>query len=193
MEQPQQQQPQTPRDVKWTSPEILGEIVLLAIVFGFAVYYIAELPRLPWAGRHLPIITIAVTTPFWLWRVRTLFLRKKWLQSGAIMDLGFRFGDDPVGERRRAVQYVSAVATLFIGLWVFGFHIFLPLWVMGYMFLFHKGKLNPLIIVIIGVAFEGLLLGVHDYIIDVPWPQPLFWRMIGVDYLFNDWPISETY
>jgi hypothetical protein len=60
-----------------------------------------------------------------------------------------------------------------------------------YLFLF--AKMNPIRVVLIGVAFEGLLLGVHDFIIDVPWPEPLFFRLIQIEYVFNDWPISDTY
>ena len=179
------------RDISWRSPEILGEVVLLAVVLGFAIAFILELPGLKMPGRYLPIITIAFATPFWIIRVKTLFERKKALQSGLIMDLGFRFGGDPTAEKRRAIRYIAAVAALFLSVWFVGFHIALPVWVMTYLFLFARVK--PIIILIIGAAFEGLLLGVHDFIIDVPWPEPVFWRVIGIEYLFNDWPIDDTF
>lgn len=192
MEQPQQQPEQQPRDVKWTSPEILGEVFLLAIVLIFAITYLVELPGLRMPARWLPIITIAFATPFFIIRVRTLMQRKKWLQGGQIMDLGFRFGGDPAAERRRAARYVAAVGVLFLGLGLIGFHIFLPLWVMAYLFIFQK-RMNIIAILIIGVAFEGFLLGVHDFIIDVLWPEPWLWQWLGIEYVFNDWPIDDTY
>lgn len=188
--QPEEQEA-THRDISWRSPEILGEVVLLAIVLGFAIAFLFELPGLRMPGRYLPMITIAFAAPFWLIRVKTLFERKKALQSGLIMDLGFRFGGDPAAEKRRAIRYISAVAVLFLSVWFVGFHIALPVWVMTYLFLFARVK--PIIILIIGAAFEGLLLGVHDFIIDVPWPEPVFWRIIGVEYLFNEWPIDDTF
>ena len=193
MEQPQEQTEGAPRQVRWTSPEIVGEVILLVVVLIFAITYAVELQKLKWSGRYLPLVTIIFAAPFWFIRIKALIDRKRYLQkTGAIMDLGFRFGGDPIAERRRAVQYTAAVATLFIGLWLFGFHIFLPLWVMAYLFIFQK-KVNPLIIIMIGAAFEGMLLGVQDFIIDVLWPQPQFFQWIGVDYVFNDWPISDTY
>ncbi len=181
----------THRVISWRSPEILGEVILLSVVLIFAITYLLELPGLKPAGRYLPIITLIFAAPFWLIRVRSLFDRKKALQAGAIMDLGFRFGGDSVAEKRRAVRFIASVAALFLGVWVFGFHLALPIWVMTYLFLFAKAK--PIVILIIGIAFEGLLLGVHDFIIDVPWPEPLFWRLIGVEYLFNNWPINDTF
>jgi hypothetical protein len=186
-----EEQAQTHRDVSWRSPEILGEVVLLAIVFFFAVAYLFELPGLKMPARYLPIITIIFAAPFWVIRVKSLFNRKKALQGGLIMDLGFRFGGDPAAEKRRAIRYIGSVAIFFLSVWLFGFHIALPVWVMTYLFVF--GKVNPLIILIIGASFEGLLLGVHDFIIDVPWPEPLVWRWIGVEYLFNTWPIDDTF
>ena len=179
------------QDVSWRSPEIIGEVILLAIVFFLAAYYIWEMKDLKVPARWLPGITIVFATPFWIMRLRALVQRKHALEKGQIMDLGFRFGGDPVAERRRALRYIGAVAVFFLSAWVFGFHITLPLWVMSYLFLF--AGLKPRVILIIGAAFEGLLLGVHDFIIDVPWPEPLFFRLIQVEYFFNDWPISDTF
>ncbi len=181
----------TTRQISWRSPEIVGEVILLGVVFLFAVVYLLEMPGLKVAGRYLPAITIIFATPFWLIRVKSLFDRKKALQRGQIMDLGFRFGGDPIAEKRRAIRYIAAIGVLFLSVWAIGFHLALPLWVMTYLFIF--AKVRPLIILIIGIAFEGLLLGVHDYIIDVPWPEPLLWRAFGIDYLFNYWPIDDTF
>jgi hypothetical protein len=188
--QPEEQPPKH-RDISWRSPEILGELILLVVVLLFAVTYLFELRDLKPAGRYLPIVTLIFAAPFWFIRVKTLFDRKKALQGGQIMDLGFRFGGDPAAEKRRAIRFIASVGALFLGVWLIGFHLALPIWVMTYLFLFAKVK--PIVILIIGIAFESLLLGVHDFIIDVPWPEPVFWRIINVEYLFNDWPIDDTF
>jgi len=188
--QPEEQN-SSERKISFRSPEILGEVILLAIVLFLAIAYIIEMPGLKMPGRYLPIITIAFVAPFWVIRVKSLFERKKALEAGQIMDLGFRFGGDPVAEKRRAVRYIASVGLFFVAVWILGFHIALPIWVMTYLFIFARVK--PIIILMIGAAFEGLLLGIHDFIIDVPWPEPLLWRAIGVDYLFNTWPIDDTY
>jgi hypothetical protein len=179
------------REISWRSPEILGEIVLLVLVLLLAITYLIEMPGLKMAGRYLPIVTLLFAAPFWFIRVKSLFERKRLLQGGQIMDLGFRFGGDPVAEKRRAVRFITAVAVLFLSVWALGFHLALPIWLVAYLLLFAKVK--PIVVLLIAVFFEGLLLGVHDFIINVPWPEPLLWRAIGVDYLFNEWPISGTY
>jgi hypothetical protein len=188
--QPEEQEA-THRQISWRSPEILGEAVLLLIVLGLAITYIYEMTRFGMPGRYLPIVTLTFVTPFWLIRVRTLFQRKKLLEAGSIMDLGFRFSGDAAPEKRRAFRYVVSVAALFISIWLVGFHLALPIWVMTYLFLFAKIKLW--VIPIIGACFVAFMLGVHDFIIDVPWPEPVLWRLVGVEYLFNYWPIDDTY
>jgi hypothetical protein len=179
------------REISWRSPEILGEAVLLGVVLLLAITYLVEMPGLKMAGRYLPIVTLIFAAPFWFIRVKTLFDRKRLLEAGQIMDLGFRFGGNAVAEKRRAIRFITAVAVLFLSIWALGFHLALPIWVVTYLFLFAKVK--PIAVLLIALAFEGLLLGVHDFIINVPWPEPLLWRMIGVEYLFNEWPVSGTY
>jgi hypothetical protein len=179
------------REISWRSPEILGEVVLLGVVLLLAITYIIEMPGLKMGGRYLPIVTLIFVTPFWVIRVKALFERKRLLQGGQIMDLGFRFGGNPVAEKRRAIRFITAVAALFLSIWLLGFHLALPIWVVTYLLLFAKAK--PIVVLVIAIAFEGLLLGVHDFIINVPWPEPLLWQWVGIDYLFNEWPISGTY
>jgi hypothetical protein len=179
------------REISWRSPEILGEAVLLGVVLLLAITSLVEMPGLKMAGRYLPIVTLIFAAPFWFIRVKTLFDRKRLLEAGQIMDLGFRFGGNAVAEKRRAIRFITAVAVLFLSIWALGFHLALPIWVVTYLFLFAKVK--PIAVLLIALAFEGLLLGVHDFIINVPWPEPLLWRMIGVEYLFNEWPVSGTY
>jgi hypothetical protein len=179
------------RQVSWRSPEILGEVVLLLVVLLLAITYLLEMPGLKMAGRYLPIVTLVFAAPFWFIRVKTLFDRKRLLERGQIMDLGFRFGGNAVDEKRRAIRFTSAVGALFLSIWLLGFHLALPIWLVTYLVLFAKVK--PVVVLLVALAFEGLLLGVHDFIINVPWPEPLIWRVIGVDYLFNEWPISGTY
>lgn len=179
------------REISWRSPEILGEVVLLGVVLLLAITYIIEMPGIKMAGRYLPMVTLIFVAPFWVIRVKTLFDRKRLLQGGQIMDLGFRFGGNPVAEKRRAIRFITAVAALFLSIWLLGFHLALPIWVVTYLLLFSKAK--PIVVLVIAMAFEGLLLGVHDFIINVPWPEPLLWQWVGIDYLFNEWPISGTY
>ena len=178
------------REISWRSPEIFGELVLLAVVFGLAVVFLSEIRDWPKPARWLPLIAIGSSAPFWVMRLFIVLGRKKALEAGAIMDLGFRLGENPDAERRRSILFVLSVGALFIGVWALGFHIGLPLWVMLYLWVYSKTP--SLIVVLIGAAFEGFLLGILDYIVNVEWFEPLFFRLISVEYPFNTWPISSN-
>jgi hypothetical protein len=179
------------RTISWRSPEILGELFLLGLILVLASVYLSELSGLKEPARWLPLITIGVGAPLWIIRLVTVLGRRKTVEQGMIMDLGFRVGTDPQAERHRAIFFVVAIASLFIGIWLIGFHIWLPFWVVGYLAIYARVHLAVLVVVVVG--FEAFILGITDYILDVVWFEPLLWRLAGVDYLFNTWPISTTF
>ncbi|MXW31125.1 MAG: hypothetical protein F4Z88_10530, partial [Chloroflexi bacterium] len=137
------QQQETHRTVSWKSPEIIGELVLLGLMallmFAFIIslyrppFLEDSLPNIKTPGRWLPMVAIVVGTPLWFIRLYTVLSRRKAIEQGMIMDLGFRLGEDPAGEKRRAALYFGSLLALVIVLWVIGFHIGLPLWVMAYL------------------------------------------------------------
>ena len=62
------QSPDAPRDnapthrkVSWRSPEILGELVLLAVIAVLAIVYVNDITNRV-EGRWLPFITVAIAT-----------------------------------------------------------------------------------------------------------------------------------
>ncbi len=179
------------RTISWRSPEILGELIILGIIFVLAVVYLRELSGLKEPARWLPLITIGVGAPLWTLRLRTVLGRRKTVEQGMIMDLGFRVGVDPGAERRRAIRFVLAIAILYIGIWAVGFHIWLPLWVFVYLVIYANARWRTA--VGIAAGFEVFVLGVPDYVLDVLWFEPLLWRLFSVDYAFNTWPIDGTF
>lgn len=182
-----QQDPEA-RNISWTSPEILGELVLLAFTAGLMIVFLLELPDLSGRrapARWLPILALSLGAPFLVLRLITVFRRKKAMEQGMIMDLGFRSGGDPAGERRRAVLYFVTLFGLFIWVWLIGFHIGLPTWVMGYLAWWARSRW--IIYVPVGIAFEALMVGIQDLILDITWPQPLLFRLFDADYFINDW------
>ncbi len=175
--------PPTHRQISWRSPEILGELVLLAIIAVLAVVYVNDLTNRV-EGRWLPFITVAAATPLWFIRLYTVLSRRKAIEQGMIMDLGFRLGVDPRGEKRRAALYFGTIVALVIVIWLIGFHIGLPLWVIAYLLMWTRTRWYYALLA--GLGFESFIIGILDLTLDIFWFEPLFFRWIGVVYPFSD-------
>ena len=91
------------------------------------------------------------------------------------MDMGFRVSDDPKGEAKRWIRILSAIVVLYLGIWLLGFHISLPLWVFVYMVRFGRAKF--LVAGGMALLFLGLIVGVYDYFIGVVWHDPVLLRL----------------
>lgn len=189
-----QEQPETHRTVSWKSPEIVGELVLLMLMALLMIAFIIslyrppflqdDLPKILLPGRWLPTVVIVVATPLWFIRLYTVLSRRKAIEQGMIMDLGFRLGEDPAGEKRRAALYFGSLVALVLLLWFIGFHIGLPLWVMAYLLFWTRAKWYWALLA--GLGFEAFIIGILDLTLDIFWFEPLFFRWIGVLYPFSD-------
>lgn len=161
---------------KQLTVEIIGEFILLLTVTAFFVYLIVSSFDWPWGARLVPQIAVIIGTPFLILRIIYVFRILFWGRTASvtptqIMDFGFRVSDDPKEEARRWVRILCAIAALYLGIWLVGFHIALPLWVFAYMVWF--GRANILIAAAIALLFVGLIAGVYGELINVPWPDPL--------------------
>ena len=156
--------------------EIVGEMILLAAVAGFFLYLFVPSLDWPWGARLVPQLAVIIGTPFLIIRIIYVLRILFWSRAvgvvtpSQIMDMGFRVGDDPKGEGKRWIRILSAIGVLYLGIWLVGFHIALPLWVFGYMVWF--GKANFFLAGGIALAFLGLIVGVYGYLISVPWHDP---------------------
>ena len=110
--------------------------------------------------------------------------RRKAIEQGMIMDLGFRLGVDPEGEKRRAALYFGTIAALVLLVWLIGFHVGLPLWVIAYLLLWTRAKWHHALLA--GLGFETFIVGILDLTLDIFWFEPLLFRWIGVAYPFSD-------
>ena len=156
--------------------EIIGEIILLLTVTAFFIYLFIPSLNWPWGARLMPQIAIGIGTPFLILRIIYVLRALFWSRTvssvtpSGIMDLGFRVGDDPKGEGKRWIRILSAIAVLYAGIWLVGFHIAMPLWVFVYMVWFGRG--NFFVAGGIALLFLGLIGGVYGHLIRVPWHDP---------------------
>jgi hypothetical protein len=160
--------------------EIIGEFILLSTVTAFFVYLIVPSFDWPWGARLVPQIAVIIGTPFLILRIIYVFHILFWGRTASvtptqIMDFGFRVSGDPKQEARRWVRILCAIAALYLGIWLVGFHIALPVWIFAYMVWF--GRANILIAAAIALLFVGLIAGVYGELINVPWPDPLLFTL----------------
>lgn len=165
----------------WVSLEVLGELVLLAIVALFFGYFLVMSFSWPEGSALLPRIAVVAGAPFWFVRLFTVISRRK-EKAGTIMDLGFTVGADPQAEAKRFARIIGAIAVLIIGIWLIGFHIFVPLWVFGYLVLF--ASIRVWWAAAWGLAFVAFIYSVFDALIVTRWPDPLLFVLFGLDYFF---------
>lgn len=175
---------------KLISWEILGEVILLATVAAFVVYMFLE--SMGWLGGRrwtlgaalTPWISIAITVPFLIIRIAHVVRMGVWarhvpaaVSANAILDVGFRLGADPQAEARRFVRIIVAIGILYLGIWLVGFHITVPLWVFGYMYWY--GNTRPVWSISMGLFFLALVWGLYDYLLDSPWNEPVLFRLFS--------------
>ena len=151
------------------SLEVMGEVILLAIVGGLFIYFFIESFKWPPGSALMPRITIAIGAPFWLYRLIVICLRLT-EPSSQIMDLGFRTGADPKGERERLFRICSYIVGLYLAIWLLGFYIALPAGVFFYVFVY--GRVSWFWSLFLSLMFLALIIGVFDKFLTVTWHNP---------------------
>lgn len=178
---------------RFTSMEFIGEVVLLAAVAAFFIYMYLDSVEwderafewLPWmldwsdGAWRLPRMAVLFGTPFWFWRAYRLF-RAGQSSTSQIMDTGFlETDDDPAVVARRWIQLIGTTAGLLIGVWVFGFHIAIPVYTVLYLVIL--GKVKWYWAVLPAIFFETVIIGIYGYILLAEWGTPVAreWPVIG--------------
>ncbi len=159
------------------SVEVLGEIILLAVVGGLFLYMFIGSFSWPEGSALMPRIAIGLGTPFWVLRLIALVRNARATSSGQIMDLGFRTGADPEGERMRFARICFYILGLYAAVWLVGFHIAIPLGVFFYVLVY--GRAGWIWSTVLGLLFLALIVLVYDRFLNATWHDPpllrLFW------------------
>jgi TctA family transporter len=152
------------------SLETVGEIVLLMTVGAFFAYMLWDSFRWPTGTWLMPRIAILLGIPFWVARIVAL-LRPAADSATQIMDTGFWLGVDPKGEWIRFVQISGWIVLLYLGIWIFGFHLALPIGIFAY--LFYYGRVGWFWSPVVSLAFLALIVGVYDLLLYTTWHEPV--------------------
>ena len=144
-------------------------VIFLGLVFGFFLYRAGEwtylaarLPRLAaWAGVVVLLLFVG----------QALFLRRPGATRN-ILDIGRTHTDVATQViLRRTIKAVATTVGLVLGVWILGFQIGLPGYVLLYMLFFAKvPKWLPFLF---AAAFVALIYGFFDRVIHVTWTDPV--------------------
>jgi hypothetical protein len=152
------------------SLEIVGEAILLICVGAFFGYVLVQSFKWPIGTALMPRIAIIIGVPFLIARVITL-ARHGLKQPDAIMDTGFRLGDDPRREARNFARICTFIVGLYLAIWVFGFHIALPLGMFLYLFFF--ASMGWIGSTVVAASFLAFIVGLYDNVLHISWHEPL--------------------
>ena len=157
---------------KYLSTEFLGEVFLLAFVGWFFFYMLWSSQDWQRGAWLMPRIVVFTGIPFWVWRVVTLFKAQIQSDDGQIMDMGFLSTDVSAKVyRRRWILLLGTTAALLAGVWLFGYHIGIPLYVATYLMIL--GKVKWWVAAGAIVFFETVMVVVYDNILLSEWNTPI--------------------
>ncbi len=162
------------------SYETIGELILLIIVGAFFGYLFYESFDWPLGAALLPRIAVIIGAPFWVFQVISL-LRSRQEGVGRIMDLGFlEIGIDPKAEVTRFIRITGWLIALYLGIWLLGFHLVLPLWIFLYLTIY--GRLRWYWSACFALFFLAMIIGLFDYVMYTQWHKPILLRLLGLDF-----------
>ena len=92
--------------------------------------------------------------------------------AAKIMDLGFDEGDlDRATVLSRTARFVLTTGGLFLGVWIIGFHVAVPIYMVAYLIIY--GKMPWWGAALCALGFEAFMIVMYDMIIRQAWPEPL--------------------
>lgn len=161
----------------WLSIEVLGEVFLLLLSGGLFLYLLIESFRWPdEAAKLMPRLAVAIGAPFWLMRLFAIIRRTKTVAK-EIMDVGFRIGMDPEAEIARFTRICLFILTLYLSIWLVGFHVALPIGISLYVLIY--GRAGWLLSSIIGLGFLAVIVGLYDLVLHTAWHKAIVARLLG--------------
>jgi len=164
---------------------LLVEFFVLLLLLGIFVFMWIEsadwplgaalFPRVAAALGALAIIAFATQLA---WRLRN----SETVVEGRILDLQWSTGDtDARTLKKRALIIMASIGALWLGVWLLGFHVAIPLYLFSQLVLL--GNCRWWSATLVALAALGIIVGVYDELLQVSWNQPAIpalWRELTI-------------
>jgi hypothetical protein len=158
------------------SPNLIFGLILAAI----CIYFLWASLKWPSGAALLPrtasVFGLVMLVGYGVSSVRDA---KSGKVQGRILDVGRleTAEGDHQAVRGRLIIAIGSILALVLGLWVLGFHIAIPVYLLAY--LIFIGKVPWWRAVLAAVIFELILVGLYDNVIHVSWNETLLDRLLG--------------
>lgn len=159
------------------SLEVVGEVVLLMGIAAFFGYMFVESLNWGKGAALLPRIIILLGLPFWVLRIMAIARQSRPKSSAQIMDTGFYIDQDPRAALAGFIRISGFIVLLYLGIWLFGFHVALPVGMFFYLYIY--GKMGWFGSALAGLIFLAIIVGVYDYVLRFHWDTPVILRLIS--------------
>jgi hypothetical protein len=161
------------------------EFVVLLLLLGIFIFMWVEsahwplgaalFPRVAAVLGALAIIAFAIQL---VWRLRS----SATVVEGRILDLQWSTGDtDARTLKKRAFVIVASIGGLWLGVWLLGFHVAIPVYLFSQLVLL--GNCRWWSATLVALAGLAIIIGVYDKLLQVSWNQPAIlalWRELTV-------------
>lgn len=161
------------------SLEVGGELLLLILVTAFFVYMLVDSMRWKLGASIIPWFAIALGTPFLMLRFLSILRPARGSLAGPatqIMDIGFGTSSDGQA-KQRLIRIVGHILLLYVGIWLVGFHVALPILTGLYLYIY--GRAGLLWSIVVALLFLALIVGVYDELLHARWHEPLIPSLLG--------------
>lgn len=158
--------------------DVVGEALFLLLVLVAFVYLLVVSRGWPLSAALLPTLAAGTGLPLLLVHIYRRF-RTVSGPTRQILDIGFtEEGLTSQQVRARTVQMLGSMVALFLGIWLVGFHIALPLYVFLYMVKW--GESSIWAAGLTAAIFLGILVGLYDNVIHTSWNEPVLQSLLGL-------------
>jgi hypothetical protein len=156
------------------------EALFLAANSALFIYFIVAARNWPLSSALLPrLVGAAGLVCLACFLIQKVIRAARGVTEGRILDIGFRYSDLTRDEiTRRILRVVGSMAALLAGVWLVGFHITIPLYLLVYCTVF--GAMQWRNAFLIAAGFEVFIVGVYDMLVHVIWNEPLLLKLAAV-------------
>lgn len=153
-----------------SSTERILEILLMLFCGGVFAFMLVESQR--WSAGVALLPRISATFGLVVLGVYAFQRLAPGRRRGQIMDLGF---DEEGLERRvvieRTARFVLTTAAFFGAIWLLGFHITVPIYMVLYLMIY--GRVRWWVAILSALAFLVFMIVAYDIVIRETWPEPV--------------------
>jgi len=104
-------------------------------------------------------------------------LRPRLLGGNRVLDIGWSdYGVEQVDTKSRAIAFIATTGGLWVGIWLIGFHIAVPTYLITVLMVY--GKVPWYWGVLAAAISYGLIIGVYDTLLHTAWNDPILFDFV---------------